>query len=240
VTRPPHRTTKNTTRDPPPASDAGSARSTANRKARDERKEAHLRGIMDRYTEQFRAVGNQDAPSVARKVHIAIDDVLERDRKESANSGNIRCRKGCAHCCHGPVEIWPHEAALLLETARAAGMELDQARLERQSQYTMDTWRQQPAADRACGFLGGDGRCKVYEFRPNACRKLLVVTDPALCDADKHPPASVGRWFSWEAEILESAALEVFGAALMPRSLLAELRAETLDAKAQSRKENHK
>jgi len=49
------------------------------------------------------------------------------------------------------------------------------------------------------------------------------VTDPALCDADKHPPESVGRWFSWEAEILESAALEVFGAALMPRSLLAAL-----------------
>jgi len=100
---------------------------------------------------------------------------------------------------------------------------LDKARLERQSQYTMDTWRQQPAADTACVFLGEDGACKVYESRPNACRKLLVVTDPALCDAAKHPPESVGRWFSWEAEMLESAALEVFGGALMPRSLLAVL-----------------
>ena len=212
---------------------------TANRKARDERKTAHLRRLSDHYAEQFRAAGNQDAPSVARRVHVAIDDVLERDRKKSADSGDIRCHRGCDHCCHGPVEIWPHEAALLVGIAREAGMELDRARLERQSQYTMDTWRQQPAADRACGFLGDDGACKVYESRPNACRKLLVVTDPALCDADRHPPDSVGRWFSWEAEILESAALEVFGAALMPRSLLAELRAETLDAKAQSRKEDH-
>jgi Fe-S-cluster containining protein len=200
-----------------------SFKATANRKARDERKEAHLRTILDRYTEQFRAAGKQDARSVAREVHIAIDNVLERDRKKSATSGDIKCRKGCDHCCHGPVEIWPQEAALLVEIARETGVELDKARLERQSQYSIDTWRQQPAADTACGFLGDDGACKVYESRPNACRKLLVVTDPALCDAEKHPPDSVGRWFSWEAEILESAALEVFSAALMPRSLLAEL-----------------
>ena len=196
---------------------------TANKTARDARKTAHLRGIMDRYTEQFRAVGNQDAPSVARGVHIAIDNVLERDRKQSAASGDIQCRKGCAHCCRGPVEISPHEAALLVEFAREAGMELDRVRLERQSRHTADTWRQQPAADRSCVFLGGDGACQVYESRPNACRKLLVVTDPALCDAEKHPADSVGRWYSWEAEILESAALEIFGRALMPRLLLAAL-----------------
>jgi hypothetical protein len=200
-----------------------SVKAAANKQARDEKKAEHLRAKFGRYTEQFRAAGNQDAPSVARGAHSAIDIVLERDRKGSATSGDIKCRKGCDHCCHGPVEIWPQEAALLVEIAREAGIEMDKARLERQSQYTMDTWRQQPAADRACVFLGGDGACKVYESRPNACRKLLVVSDPALCDAAKHPPESVGRWFSWEAEILESAALEVFGAALMPRSLLAEL-----------------
>ncbi len=200
-----------------------SSKAAANQKARDERKEAHLRRISGHYAERFRAAGNRDAPSVAREVHAAIDNVLERDRSRSAASGGIKCRKGCDHCCRVPVEIWPHEAALLVGIAREAGMELDKARLERQSQYTMDTWRQQPAPDRACVFLGGDGACKVYEFRPDACRKLLVVTDPALCDAEKHPPDSVGRWFSWEAEILESAALEVFGAGLMPRLLLAGL-----------------
>lgn len=196
-------------------------KTAANRTARDERKAAHLRGIFDRYAGQFRATGNQDAPSVARSVHSAMDAVLERNRKQSANSGDIQCRKGCAHCCHGPVEIWPHEAALLVAIAREAGLDVDRTRLERQSRYTADNWRQQPAADRACAFLGEDGACKVYEYRPNACRKLLVTSDPALCDADRHPPDLVGRWFSWEAEILESAALEVFGRALMPRALLA-------------------
>jgi Fe-S-cluster containining protein len=198
----------------------------ANRKARDERKMAHLRALFDRYAGEFRAAADPDAPSVARGVHAAIDGVLERDRKKSADSSGIKCRKGCAHCCHGPVEIWPQEAALLVEIMREAGRELDTVRLERQSGYTMDTWRQQPAADTACVFLGADGACTVYGSRPNACRKLLVVTDPALCDAGKHPPESVGRWISWESEILESAALEVFGAALMPRSLLAALKSK--------------
>lgn len=200
------------------------SQAAARRQARDERKQAHLRGIFDRYREQFRAAGSEDAPSVARRAHIAMDEVLERDRKKSADSGAIQCRKGCDYCCHGPVEIWPQEAALLVEAARAAGVDLDLALLERQGRHTMDTWRQQPAADRACVFLGSDGACKVYSFRPNACRKLLVVTEPALCDAQKHPLTSVGRWFSWEAEMMESAALETCGAALMPHSLLAELK----------------
>ena len=115
-------------------------------------------------------------------------------------------------------------SALLVDTVRAIGMELDRARLERQSRYTMDTWREQPLEDRACVFLGADGACRVYESRPNACRKLLVVTDPELCDAGQHPPESVGRWYSWEAEMMEVAALEVFGGTLMPRLLLASLK----------------
>jgi len=200
-----------------------SSKAAANKKARDERKEAHLRAIFDRYAEEFRAAAQQDAQTVAREAHRTIELVLQRDRKKDVTSADIKCRKGCVHCCHEPVEIWPHEAALLAKTARAAGMDLDQARLERQSRYAIETWRQQPAADRACAFLGDDGACNVYEFRPNACRKLFVVTDPALCDAEKHPPDAVGRWVSWEAEVLESAALEVFSAALMPQLLLAAL-----------------
>jgi len=191
-----------------------------NRKARDDRKEAHLRGILDRYTRQFRSVGDAVVPSVAREVHCVMDSVLERDRRISAASGDIRCRRGCDHCCSGPVEISPNEAALLVETARTAGIELDTARLERQSRHTMESWREQPAADRACVFLGGDGACRVYEARPNACRKLLVVSAPELCDADKHTAGEVDRWFSGEAEMMAVAALEVFGGNLMPRMLL--------------------
>lgn len=195
----------------------------ANKAAREEKKIAYLRAIYERYSEQFRATEKQDAASVARSAHSAMNNVLQRDRQKNPGSENIRCGKGCSHCCHEAVEIWPQEAALLVETARHAGLALVRARLERQSRYTVDTWRQQPAADKACVFLGDDGACTVYEFRPNACRKLLVVTDPALCNAEQSKPDSVGRWFSWEAELMESAALETLGAGLMPEALLAAL-----------------
>lgn len=196
------------------------------RRGRDQKKEAHLRALFDRYAERFRAAAGGDPLSVARETHAAIDQLLERDRKRDAASADIRCHKGCDHCCHGPVEIWPHEAALLVEAARAGGVELDRARLERQARHAIETWQGQPATDRACVFLGGDGACRVYESRPNACRKLLVTSDPALCDASIHPVGSTERWFSWEAEILECAALEALGGALMPRALLKVLKEE--------------
>lgn len=202
------------------------SKAVANKNARDEKKEAYLRAIYDRYTAEFRATGHQDAPAIAGSIHIAMDDLLQRDRAKSTGSENIQCGKGCNHCCREAVEIWPQEAVLLAGVVHDTGMTLDMTRLERQSAYTVDTWRQQPMADKACAFLGSDGACTVYESRPNACRKLLVVTDPALCDAEKSKPDSVGRWFSWEAELMESAALEVFGAALMPESLLAALNAK--------------
>jgi len=201
------------------------AKADASRKARDAQKEAYLRQIYDRHIAKFRAVEKQHSLEIASDVHEVMDEVITRDRVKDPGSSNIQCGKGCSNCCHEAVEIWPHEAALLIRIAYENGVVLDQARLERQSRYTVDTWRQQPRADKACMFLGSDGACSVYEFRPNACRKLLVVTDPALCDASDHKPDSVGRWFSWEAELIESAALEVFGAALMPASLLGALRA---------------
>jgi Fe-S-cluster containining protein len=199
------------------------SKAVANKNARNEKKEAYLRAIYDRYTAEFRTVGDQDASSFANKTHVAMNAVLEHDRAKNPGSENIQCGKGCSHCCREAVEIWPQEAALLVNVVRETGMTLDVARLERQSAYTVDTWREQPIADKACLFLGSDGVCTVYESRPNACRKLLVVTDPALCDAEHSKPDSVGRWFSWEAEPMESAALEVFGAVLMPGALLAAL-----------------
>ena len=194
----------------------------ANRKLREERKAAYLRGIADRHAARLRAAVG-DAASVAMEAHRAMDEVLARDREKDPASAEIRCARGCSHCCHGPVEIWPQEAAVLVKAARDAGLALDRDRLERQARQSIESWRKQPGADTACVFLGSDGACRVYESRPNACRKLLVVSDPALCDAKNQSLDRVERWFSWEAEMLETAALEVFGRGLMPRLLLAEL-----------------
>jgi Fe-S-cluster containining protein len=199
------------------------ARLETNRLAREERKRAYLRTLMDRHAAGFRAPGERDAQAVAREAHATLDAILERDLRREPARPAIQCSRGCSHCCHGPVEIWPHEAALLVAAARADGLELDRARLARQARQSLDTWREQPPADTACAFLGADGACRVYEARPNACRKLLVVSRPELCDRGRYPPESVERWMSWEAEMLETAAQEVLGRALLPHAVLDEL-----------------
>ncbi|MGE4110433.1 MAG: YkgJ family cysteine cluster protein [Burkholderiales bacterium] len=199
-------------------------KAAANRAARMAKKQAHLRAVYDRHVEKLRVLAGQDSLSIARDSHAAIDGYLARDLEQNPPLENIRCARGCSHCCHGPVEIAAHEAALLIDVVRASGRPLDRDRLQRQGRYAVDTWREQAPADRACVFLGGDGACTVYESRPAACRKLLVTSPPEFCDAGKNSTHRIDRWFSWEAEMMASAALEVFGLDLMPRALLAAAR----------------
>jgi hypothetical protein len=187
-------------------------------------REAWLRAAYERNLAKCRAADSADGSALARKAHAAMDAQLQRDRAAAPVGKQIRCGKGCSHCCHGPVEIWPQEAALLAQFVRDAGLRPDLARLERQSAHTVETWRRQVAADQACVLLDQDGACSVYDVRPNACRKLLVMSDPACCDVGQGRTEQIDRWFSWEAEMMEVAALEVFGMALLPRLLLPALR----------------
>lgn len=187
---------------------------------RAQKKASWLRAVYERNLAQCRAADISDAPALARKAHVAMDTQLQQDSATLPEGKQIRCGKGCSHCCHGPVEIWPQEAALLAQFVRDAGLTPDLALLERQSRYSVETWREQVVADQACVFLGADGTCSVYASRPNTCRKLLVMSDPAFCDARQGRMDEVDRWFSWEAEMMEVAALEVFGMALLPRAVL--------------------
>ncbi|MGA0025793.1 MAG: hypothetical protein ACO3F9_14290, partial [Burkholderiales bacterium] len=54
-------------------------KAAANRAARMARKQAHLRAVYDRHVEKLRALAGQDALSIARDGHAAIDELLERD-----------------------------------------------------------------------------------------------------------------------------------------------------------------
>lgn len=186
------------------------------------RRMAELRALYEGHVARFRAVVMQEPASLAREAHAEMEALLEQDRRQPGADA-VRCTRGCSHCCHGPVEIRAHEAVLLVEQLQAAGRELDVEKLARQSRYSVDTWREQPAADQACVFLGEDGACTVYDMRPNACRKLLVTSDPQHCDIPRGEYEKIERRFCWEAEMLESAALEVFGLQLMPLALRAAL-----------------
>jgi Fe-S-cluster containining protein len=110
----------------------------------------------------------------------------------------LTCRAGCNHCCrHNPrgvsgVEVlWavraarahPDGAAMLSEMAGLA------VRFDAHAQATGSAAKASAAAGLRgdpCGFLGADGRCRVYGSRPAVCRMFVAVTEPAWCD-HTHP-----------------------------------------------------
>ena len=120
-------------------------------------------------------------------------------RATAALLGQIPCRAGCSHCCIGPFPITLLDVRLLQEgLARLPADERE--RIERRahehvsamesanpqlmrSQY-LDHW---PDTDvdrlvsdfrrNPCPALGEDGLCKLYDYRPLACRSMGIPTE---------------------------------------------------------------
>ena len=185
-------------------------------------KQRHIaRDMFDHYRTQWMRLIPEAPENVAHTVQATVDDQTREMLATSKHGADVKCRKGCSACCHLSIDIFPQEAVLLWKWAEYIGLPIDQARLERQAAATgLDAWGQLPPAGTRCVFLGDDGACQVYEHRPSSCRKYFVKTDPDLCDMHKHPGAEVGIVFSFEAEIIHSAALTAFGSGPMAQMLL--------------------
>ena len=134
-----------------------------------------VRSLFEKYTQILR----ESPPGIQRaaSLHQLIDRALEE-----AESLPISCRSGCSGCCHFAVEITRDEAELLLELV-ASGVEIDLEKLERQAARKPNSpeWQVHWSEESRCVFLGADSRCRIYDHRPAACRKLLVTTPAELC-----------------------------------------------------------
>jgi len=186
-----------------------------------DRQTAHA--CFDHWRRECARIGGEtsgEPERVAFTLHEVIDERMQQMRAVSPHAREVKCSKGCAACCSLHVGIYPHEAALLLMVARETGIDIDYARLARQATKDDATWRELAPEDQRCVFLADDQTCRVYEHRPGACRKYLVKSDPDLCDMHKHPGGKVGIVFSIEAEIVQSAAMTVYGVGNMAQMLL--------------------
>lgn len=114
----------------------------------------------------------------------------------------ISCRKGCAHCCKQKVDISSVEAQLIVDFCKEENIQINVDYLRKQAQLDETNWIGNESA--ACSFLGKDNACTVYEVRPMACRKYLVMTEPDLCDTVKYPKGTVGAFGSLDVEIVAS------------------------------------
>ena len=145
-----------------------------------EEKAGALRAL-DQEAQRIRAM----APGAgrARAVHESVDEALARFAAMKPEVlAQVRCGKGCAHCCRLWVGVTLDEAELLAERVRTGTAQPQPLRLEAQSGWeTPAAFIGKSREEASCVFLGPDGACTVYEDRPSICRAVLVASDPELC-----------------------------------------------------------
>ena len=172
------------------------------------------------YVNEFEKIKAEDAACIAASAHHALDEMLTAGKERSTDAKLISCARGCSHCCKQYVTVMAPEAEFLVSVAKENGLVLDREKLERQRQLKEGDYSTAPRGDAACVFLQESGECAVYEFRPMSCRKYFSLADPVLCDLVRFPHQAVPTWFDMRAEIIASAAMQVFGAGPMAEELL--------------------
>jgi len=184
------------------------------------RQQAVAHACLEHYAGEWQRIRFTYGPSVAYTMHGMLDERIAHLLTTAPRAKDVQCRKGCAACCHLNVDITPQEAELLVAWMREQGIEIDRQRLERQAEKTGATWNDLSHEDQRCVFLGEDRNCTVYEHRPGACRKYLVVTPPKFCDSQKYPGHDVGILFDIEAELMHAAAQKTYGMAGLAAQLI--------------------
>lgn len=119
----------------------------------------------------------------AHSIHCLLDDELEEQKKQEIYS-KVQCKKGCCHCCSVMVAVSEDEADLLKRCITEDKVKINENRLKIQSKIgdSSGNWWKLKFNHRKCVFLGEDGSCQVYKYRPMACRSYLVISDPKYCD----------------------------------------------------------
>lgn len=192
------------------------------RKQMTEQEQSQLADVVLDFIDQMKAdqATGLTLSHISASLHQVADEFLAEAKGKSVTSQDIRCREGCAHCCHLAVAITVGEAEELVAVASAQGLAIDHAKLARQVGYTDETWLRLAPEDRRCVFLGTDNRCQVYEHRPFSCRKYFSTANPELCNIDKYPKLSIPIWFDVRTEALTTAAMTHFGSGFLPDMIL--------------------
>lgn len=135
------------------------------------------------------------------KVGVAMDKSLS-----TFKDPNIKCKKGCAYCCHINVEMTLAEAIVIVSYCRLHGIPIDEAILKLQD-VSLD--ERMYLKEKACVFLDADNTCKIYAVRPFSCRRYFVVSDTEKCNVEVNAKGQVKAKFDVESEIIASALLNM-------------------------------
>lgn len=145
--------------------------------------------ILSRIYVIYRTFEDQVRSGVSRAVALTsfykeVDRIIAEDL--AADPVPVSCKKGCGACCNMSVSVNLIEAELLVKYAKEHNIPIDEAYLKRQLEVMPEALPFHSAVS-SCIFLTKDKTCGIYDARPFACRKYLVVTPAEKCNIPKYP-----------------------------------------------------
>lgn len=179
-----------------------------------------VQDMFQHYMEQYQDLRlNNNAESVVSSIHDTVDQATNENIEKSEHT--VSCSKGCSFCCFQRVDISDDEATLILAYTKEIGFEIDYELLERQAEAKDEKeFNALRPRHRRCVFLNKEGECSIYEHRPSSCRKLVVISDPNLCDTVKNKGAEIGKLVDIEAEVITSSSLNIRESGSMAEMIL--------------------
>jgi len=176
-----------------------------------------IRAGLDHYIEEYkRALKYEEPQNVACGFYGLVDEKL----KEQSVSDFASCKKSCNFCCRIAVNISKEEAYLLRNEFKDIVNEKQSQLAIQKSCKTAEDWNKLSYKDKACIFLGDDGACRVYQYRPISCRKYHVASPAERCDNEINPEGIVAGLVHDEVEIIASAIINVSEVKLLPEMIL--------------------
>lgn len=173
------------------------------------------------YKKQFEKI--PDPISRAYTMQIKVDETLNKLKQNPAFK-EVKCQKGCAHCCYNPVVANVEEAQLLLMFCEEEKITIDWERVMKQAKFVGNDHEYflQPKSESRCVFLDPEtNSCRAYKFRPASCRKYFVGSDPSTCD-DREGTQEVAVLADMDAELIVSGFMDVNhdNVGLLPKMLM--------------------
>ncbi len=124
------------------------------------------------------------------------------DRAFEEKTWQLKCKRGCGHCCHTGVSVTQMEWDGIMDRVKQNGIDLDV--LIKRSQKTIrrirDTLGKKKDLDHVewhrlvvnqpCPFLDDEQACIIYEDRPLDCRLVVAFRD--VCQSKKLEHAQRG------------------------------------------------
>lgn len=165
----------------------------------------NLTSIGSELIKEFKSNSQED--TIQELLHN-IDQAIKKEGPDNTKQKPITCSKGCSACCFSYVTITDTEARLLVSHCKKNNISINQERLSKQAQQSIDNWMELELKDRKCVFLDDEGSCSVYDARPGVCRKHLVTADSRKCIESSTLPKNE-RIFNLQAELMISALWQV-------------------------------